>query len=137
MGVLLIGLISAYFITDLKKVPWQAISLGIAWLVLFIVRFWLIGLNFKRQAYALREFDLLYRKGVIFRHLLAIPFNRVQHCEIKQGPIARAFGLSTLEIYTAGGQSSDLAIPGLPADTAAQLKNFIIQSTAQYDDQQD
>ena len=40
------------------------------------------------------------------------------------------FDLHTLQVFTAGGSNSDLSIPGLKADTAARIKEFIIKKTA-------
>ncbi|MEO1518420.1 MAG: PH domain-containing protein [Bacteroidota bacterium] len=93
----------------------------------------LIQAGYKVKGFALREKDILFRTGLIFRRETIIPFNRVQHCEIKQGPIERYFGLKTLEIFTAGGQSSDLSIPGLLPEEAQRLKDFIIRNAAEND----
>ncbi|MEO1438705.1 MAG: PH domain-containing protein [Bacteroidota bacterium] len=71
----------------------------------------------------------------MFRKITTIPFNRVQHCEIKQGPIERLFNLKTLEVYTAGGATSDLKIPGLPDDRAQELKDFIITQGSHSNDE--
>lgn len=85
--------------------------------------------SFKLKGYGLREKDIVYHKGVIFRSKTTIPFNRVQHCEITQGPIERLFNLKSLAIYTAGGQSSDLNINGLEPMEAEQLKEYIVSAT--------
>jgi hypothetical protein len=37
------------------------------------------------------------------------------------------YQLSELQIYTAGGSSSDLHIPGLPKEQAEQMKTFLLQ----------
>ena len=46
--------------------------------------------------------------------------------------------LKTLEIYTAGGNGSDLSIDGLRGDHAQVLKNYIIKTTGQsrYDEEE-
>ena len=85
---------------------------------------------FRVKKYAIRRRDLIYRSGLIFQYTTVIPFNRVQHVEIKSGPIDRMFGLSKLKVYTAGGSQSDLVIPGLNANTAAKLKEVIILKTS-------
>ncbi len=105
----------------------------IFWFLWLVLAMWLVRRSYQIQGYALREKDIIHRKGVVFRRTTVIPFNRVQHCEVKQGPIERAFDLHTLEIYTAGGQSSDLSIPGLQGELAQQLKEFIIKRTGQHD----
>ena len=87
----------------------------------------LIGyLGFNKKAYALRERDIIYRTGLIIRNQVAIPFNRIQHCEVQQGVIERGFHLAKLKLYTAGGSSSDLSIPGLPVQTANKLRDFVL-----------
>ncbi len=104
-------------------------GIPVIWLLWLLLSLWLTKKDYKIRGYSLREKDIIYRKGVLYKSTTVIPFNRVQHVEIKQGPIARYFGLHTLAIYTAGGESSDLSIPGLSGDTAQQLKEFIIQKT--------
>ncbi|OEK06392.1 PH domain-containing protein [Roseivirga misakiensis] len=105
------------------------ISLGS---ILFL---WLLNIlisvkAFPKKQYALRERDILYTKGLLWHVRTSVPFNRIQHAELKQGPIERIFKLHSLKIFTAGGQSSDLVIPGLPENTATRLKDFILGKTA-------
>ena len=68
-------------------------------------------------------------RGLIWYSSTVIPFNRVQHCEISQGPIERLFKLSELKIFTAGGASSDMSVPGLNPETAHRLKEYIVIKT--------
>lgn len=86
-------------------------------------------LGFKRKAYALRERDILYKKGLIWRKTVVLPFNRIQHSEVNHGPIDRMYGLASLKLFTAGGATSDLSIPGLKDEVAHRLKEFITQKT--------
>ncbi|HZV69957.1 MAG TPA: PH domain-containing protein [Saprospiraceae bacterium] len=99
-----------------------------------LIAVWMIiysGLAYHYMGYALREKDISYKSGWLWQSMITVPFNRVQHCELKQGFIDRRFGLSRLTIYTAGGQSTDLTIPGLLPETAERLKSFILKSTEQ------
>ncbi len=130
---LLIGPLISIVIIDQAEYSFLKILIPSIWLILMIFSFWITGAGFKLKGYALREKDILYRRGILFRSVTAIPFNRVQHCEIKEGPIERYFGLKTLEVYTAGGESSDLSIPGLRGETAQQLKTFIVKNTSDDD----
>lgn len=127
-GVLLIGGLAMIWYKNLWS---HSMFIGIAiggLLSLYILFMLLARAEYKIQGYALREKDVLYRSGVIFRSETVVPFNRVQHCEIKQGPIQRMFDLKTLEVFTAGGAKSDLRVPGLEAEMAQQLKEFIIKT---------
>lgn len=81
--------------------------------------------GYEFEGYAIRQKDILYKSGMFFRSTIIVPFNRVQHCEMEQGPIDRLFGLAEISLFTAGGSSSDLSIPGLTQKRANELKNFI------------
>ena len=83
--------------------------------------------GFKHKAYAIRERDILYKSGWLWRSITTAPFSRVQHLRIDQGPIERQFKLSKLKIFTAGGSSSDISIPGLNPQMAKELKEFIVK----------
>lgn len=85
--------------------------------------------GFHNKAYALREKDIVYRSGWLWKQTTTAPFNRVQHVSIDQGPIERQFDLAKLKIYTAGGKTSDMSIPGLAPETANQLKEYIVKKT--------
>lgn len=79
-----------------------------------------------RRGYALRHKDIVFRNGVIWRSVTAVPFNRIQHVETSSTPLDRKFGLATLQLFTAGGSSGDLKIDGLGKDIAEQLRVFIL-----------
>ena len=85
----------------------------------------MVELGFSRKAYLLRDHDLVYRTGYIMQKTTAIPKNRIQHVEIRQGVLLRIFKLSKLVVFTAGGSSSDLSISGLEPEVAEKLKEHI------------
>jgi membrane protein YdbS with pleckstrin-like domain len=87
------------------------------------------GLSFTYMGYALREKDVSFKSGWLWKSITTVPFNRVQHCDFKQGLLDRQYGLAKLTIYTAGGQNTDLEIPGLLLDTAERMKSYILQAT--------
>ena len=128
--VLLIAyLVVGYFVDILYKWPW-ILLFALVWSILsgFIIILAIKGYDY--EGFAIREKDILYQSGIFFKSVVTIAFNRVQHCEIEQGPVDRMFGLSSLSIFTAGGSSSDLNIPGLAHDKANQLKQFITNQVA-------
>ena len=79
----------------------------------------------KKYGYALREKDLIYRRGYLITKTTVIPFNRIQHVSISRGVFDKALGISTLKIFTAGGQGSDVSIPGLLPNLAVNLKEAV------------
>ncbi len=107
------------------QIPALIITLLSLWFVIYN------GISFHYMRYAMREKDISYQSGWLWKSMTTVPFNRVQHCDIRQGLIDRQFGLSKLTIYTAGGQSADLMIPGLLPETSEKIKNYILNSTEQ------
>jgi membrane protein YdbS with pleckstrin-like domain len=81
----------------------------------------------QRVAYALREHDVGFRWGLLFRHTVIQPLSRIQHIELKRGPIERSAGLATLQVFSAGGGAHTFEIPGLPVEQAQGLRQFILQ----------
>lgn len=88
---------------------------------------WLAYAQDRVKSYALRELDLHYASGLFFRKVVSQPITRIQHIELKRGPIERKAGLAILQVFSAGGEMHTFQIPGLPVKTAQQLRQFILQ----------
>jgi len=80
-----------------------------------------------KRGYVVRDKDIVFRSGVLWRSVTAIPFNRIQHVETSSDPLDRKFDLATLQLFTAGGSSGDLKIDGLGKDVAEQLRAYILK----------
>ncbi|PKP17335.1 MAG: hypothetical protein CVU07_04355 [Bacteroidetes bacterium HGW-Bacteroidetes-23] len=105
----------------------ENVILWISILVLLIaLLFWTSNISFRKKGYALREKDILFRKGILSTTTTIIPFNRIQHVALYEGFFSRMYQLSELQVYTAGGSSSDLHIPGLPKEEAESIKSFLL-----------
>ena len=76
-----------------------------------------------RWGYVVREQDIVYKSGVLWQSVKAVPFNRVQHTKIDSSPLDRRFGLANLSIFPAGAGGH--RIRGLGADKAEQLRAFV------------
>jgi membrane protein YdbS with pleckstrin-like domain len=83
--------------------------------------------DYRHKGYAIRDKDILFRSGIIWRTVIAVPFNRLQHAELHRGPVERYFKLSSLRLFTAGGMRADMTIPALPDDKAVEIREFILE----------
>ena len=88
---------------------------------------WFSHARDQAKSYTLRELDLHYASGLFFKKVVSQPITRIQHIELKRGPIERKVGLATLQVFSAGGEMHTFQIPGLPVDAAQQLRQFILQ----------
>ena len=94
--------------------------------VALVVTLLLARISFRKKAYAFRNHDVIYRKGVIATNTMVIPYNRVQHVALHEGLISRFFGLAKVEIFTAGGVASDIEIPGIVKEEAEDIKQLLM-----------
>lgn len=112
------------------KIDWVYLFCGITAIILMVFGFEFKGFGIK--GFAIREHDISYKSGLIFFSITSIPFNRIQHTEVSQGPIGQMFDLATVQIYTAGGATSDINVPGLKVRDAHKLKDHITQLSSKY-----
>jgi membrane protein YdbS with pleckstrin-like domain len=98
----------------------------VLYFVILATTVFFLRLGFLKKGYAFRNHDVLYKSGVIALKSIVIPYNRVQHVALHEGFISRIFGLATVEIFTAGGSSSDLEIPGIPKEEAENIKQLLM-----------
>jgi len=126
--ILIIGGFSTlfYFKKDaFSNSTWILILVGVLVFLAGLIVF--TKLSFNKKGYAFREHDTIYKSGLISETTTIIPFNRVQHVALHQGFISRKLGLASIELFTAGGSSSDLEIPGLLLADAQIIKNLVSQ----------
>jgi len=126
-------LISLFYIIQLQSIyplSQEVINVFryIIWGVAFVGTLSLIYtiLADKRKFYALREQDLSYKSGLIFRKTVSQPMLRIQHVELKRGPIDRKVGLAKLQVFSAGGALHTFELPGLPLEKAETIRQFIL-----------
>ena len=104
-----------------------AAVLWVCWVIFAAILLVWPGVSLPKRGFVLRGKDILFRKGVIWRSVTAVPFNRIQHVETSSTPFDRKFDLATLQLFTAGGSSGDLKIDGLNKVTAEQLRIHILE----------
>lgn len=88
-----------------------------------IVVFTYPGLAYKFWRFDVRDDELFLQRGIFTRVYTTAPYKRVQHLDVAQGILERAFGLGTLVVYTAGTRGADVTIPGLPIAYAEDLRD--------------
>lgn len=83
--------------------------------------------DINRRGFAVRDKDIIYRSGIIALTTTIIPFSRIQHIALHEGLFARMFGLGSLHIFTAGGSSGSLHIPGIEIAEARKIKELLMK----------
>ena len=128
IAVLFVLLGTAYgliftFVTELFAYQMR-ITAAIVILFCLILLFSRIG--FTKKGFAFRNHDVLLKSGIIATNTIIIPYNRIQHVALHEGIVSRFFGLAKIEIFTAGGNSSDIEIPGIEKAQAENIKQLLM-----------
>lgn len=84
-------------------------------------------LSDKAKSYTLREHDISMSSGVIFKKVTIQPFLRIQHIELKRGPVARKLGVANIQVFSAGGALHTFELPGLAYESALTLRQYILE----------
>ncbi|MDI9238376.1 PH domain-containing protein [Lysobacter sp. LF1] len=102
---------------DLWVIPLVTVALAV------MLGTW-IGLKQYRYTYwKLDDEGLAIRRGRMWQRETRVPITRVQHLDLKRGPLQRMRGLATLIVHTAGTRHSAVTVPHLDADDAERLRD--------------
>lgn len=106
---------------------WGGLMIGLSLgFICFVAALWLPSIVVRRWGYSIRETDLLIVRGLFIRSITAVPLNRVQHVDTRQGILEQWFGLARIKIYTASGMGADGIIPGLDLGVANALRDELV-----------
>ncbi len=128
VGSLLFGLavgLAAVIFWFLTDVTWVLFVGGAIALVSLITVFF-EPRRVRSIGYRLRQDDLLFRRGILVRRMVAVPYGRMQLVDITRGPVARWLGLSDLKLVTAAA-ATGVTIPGLTETDADQLRDDLVR----------
>lgn len=81
--------------------------------------------RYNARGYQISADRLRVVRGLMFRSDTVVPFGRVQHIDVHQGPLDRFFGLATLTLHTAGNHNASVSLPGLGEDLAREMREDI------------
>ncbi|WEG09216.1 PH domain-containing protein [Microbacterium horticulturae] len=100
-------------------VPAGVVAIGAAWTAAITPR------QARSFGYQLRADDLVFRRGILWQRMVAVPYGRMQLVDITHGPLDRAFGIAQLKLVTAAA-STGVSIPGLTQGAAESLRDTLI-----------
>lgn len=81
--------------------------------------------RYNARGYQISADRLRVVRGLMFRVDTVVPFGRVQHIDVDQGPLDRFFGIATLTLHTAGNHNASVALPGLGEELAREMREGI------------
>lgn len=84
-----------------------------------------IGAKLRYQRWKLDAEGLWLRTGRMWQRETRVPASRVQHVDLKHGPLERRFGVATLVVHTAAVHLSGITVRGLDEADAQQLRDAL------------
>lgn len=81
-----------------------AVALLILVLLVVVVVIFVVWtrLYYATMAYELHDDELRWKRGVWFRTTGIVPYNRITNLDLRQGPVMRWLGISSIAVQTAG-----------------------------------
>lgn len=120
---------------NLSHRTWAWPAIGGLWIAAFGLAFWVAHKRYYHTYWKLDADGFAVRRGRLWQWETRVPTSRVQHLDLKRGPLERAHRLASLVLHTAGTRLSAVSISGLDDSDAERLRDhFSRQIDRQEDD---
>ena len=125
-----IGLLFAGSATGNGDLPWQLLGVGVP-VTLGVLRY-------VTTSFRIAEGRIELRRGLLNRHLLSTPLDRVRTVDLTSSAIHRVLGLATVRVGTASASQEDrLDLDALQVGRARQLREELLHVAPSADDPTD
>lgn len=119
----------------LARRDWGWMAIAAMWVATLVVALWVAHKRYRYTFWILDEDGFAVRRGRLWQWETRVPSSRVQHLDLKRGPLERAHKLASLVLHTAGTRLSAVSISGLDDADAERLRDhFSRQIDRQADD---
>lgn len=127
------GAIASIFILGISAVimlltVWWAVLPG-ALLSIYLI-FLRPALEYRQWLYKITDQYVDYSHGIFFTRRTILPISRIQHLDIRQGPLQKAFKLASVVLFTAGQGHEIEAVPASEAQGIVDSINLQISKEA-------
>lgn len=99
------------------------IGAAATWLLLVLLGGWMGLRRYRWTRWRLDADGFGLQRGRLWFTETRVPGTRVQHIDLRRGPLERQANLSTLIVHTAGTRDSAVAVPCLDAGDAERLRD--------------
>lgn len=122
---LVFGLGAAIAAMALFPTPWRYAAAIVALVALPMLGVWFARKQHRHTRWRLDATGFGLRKGRFWHSDIRVPRSRVQHVDLRHGPLERRFRLATLVLHTAGTRHSAVEAWGLDRDDAERLRDLL------------
>jgi membrane protein YdbS with pleckstrin-like domain len=132
VGAVFLGLviiIAGVIVDAALQAEGVAVPFGTASIPALVVALFLIiripNARYNARGYQISRDRLRVVRGILWHSDTVVPFGRVQHIDVDQGPIERALGIATMTLHTAGSHNASVSLPGLGHGLAVEMREEI------------
>ncbi len=126
--------ISASLYANRFRHDWTWLAMAGLWVASISLVLWVAHKRYRHTHWKLDADGFSVRRGRVWQWETRVPTSRVQHLDIKRGPLERAHRLASLILHTAGTRLNAVSISGLDDADAERLRNYF---SRQIDRQED
>lgn len=112
--------------------PWRWLGLAAVLVALGVA--WVAWRRHRTIRWRLNAQGFAVSRGHLWQSETHVPISRVQHLDVRRGPLERAARLATLVVHTAGTRLSAVSLSGLDHDDAERLRDRLAHQLDQDDD---
>ena len=113
---------------------WGWMAIAALWVVGIAFAVWVARKRYRYTFWMLDEDGFAVRRGRLWQWETRVPTSRVQHLDLKRGPLERGHRLASLVLHTAGTRLSAVSISGLDDADAERLRDHFSGQIDRQDD---
>ncbi len=102
-----------------------ATAIGFGW--------WLAYRRYRYTFWKLDRDGFAVKRGRLWQWETRVPTTRVQHLDLKRGPLERIHGLASVILHTAGTRLSAISVSGMELHDAERLRDYLTRQIDRQD----
>lgn len=119
------ALVPIYFaLRKASLVDWQIFLIA----SLIVIGYFLFSyLSYQRFFYYVKEDQIIIEEGIIYKHKISLPFDKIQTINFKENIIHQALGVISLQIDAAGSKKEEISLEALSKKRANEFRDYILE----------
>jgi uncharacterized protein len=109
------------------------IAIGGAFAAAIAIGLWLAYRRYRYTFWKLDRDGFAVKRGRIWQWETRVPTTRVQHIDLKRGPLERAHGLASVILHTAGTRLNAVSVSGMDHGDAERLREYLTRQIDRQD----
>jgi uncharacterized protein len=109
------------------------VAIGGVFAAAIAIGLWLAYRRYRYTFWKLDRDGFAVKRGHIWQWETRVPTTRVQHMDLKRGPLERAHGLASVILHTAGTRLSAVSVSGMDHQDAERLRDYLTRQIDRQD----